>query len=94
MYHTYTICSRAEERSRGRVLDPISMSCRFEPHLKHCVVFLNITLSPQLSTGFPPIHRGGGGGGGGGGGYCFGVGRLSILLSACLSVHMSFQKQT
>ena len=44
MYHTYTICSLAEERSRGRVLDPISMGCGFEPHLKHCVVFLNMTL--------------------------------------------------
>ena len=33
MYHTYTICSLAEERSRG-----------FGPHLKHCVVFWNMTL--------------------------------------------------
>ena len=45
MYHTYTICSLAEERSRGRVHDPISMGCGFEPHLKNCAVFLNMTLN-------------------------------------------------
>ena len=50
MYHTYTICSLAEERSRGRVLDPISMGCGFEPHLKHCVVFLNMTLNILCSV--------------------------------------------
>ena len=50
MYHTYTICSLAEERSRGRVLDPISMGCGFEPYLKHCVVFLNMTLNILCSV--------------------------------------------
>ena len=50
MYHTYTICSLAEERSRGRVLDPILMGCGFEPHLKHCVVFLNMTLNILCSV--------------------------------------------
>ena len=50
MYHTYTICSLAEEHSRGRVLDPISMGCGFEPHLKHCVVFLNMTLNILCSV--------------------------------------------
>ena len=50
MYHTYTICSLAEERSRGRVLDPISMGCGFEPQLKHCVVFLNMTLNILCSV--------------------------------------------
>ena len=50
MYHTYTICSLAEERSRGRVLDPISMGCGFEPHPKHCVVFLNMTLNILCSV--------------------------------------------
>ena len=54
MYHTYTICSLAEERSRGRVLDPISMGCGFEPHLKHCVVFLNMTLNILCSLLVPP----------------------------------------
>ena len=54
MYHTYTICSLAEERSRGRVLDPISMGCGFEPHLKHCVVFLNMTLNILCSVLVPP----------------------------------------
>ena len=50
MYHTYTICSLTEERSRGRVLDPISMGCGFEPHLKHCIVFLNMTLNILCSV--------------------------------------------
>ena len=50
MYLTYTICSLAEERSRGRVLDPISMGCGLEPHLKHCVVFLNMTLNILCSV--------------------------------------------
>ena len=50
MYHTYTICSLVEDRSGGRVLDPISMGCGFEPHLKHCVVFLNMTLNILCSV--------------------------------------------
>ena len=50
MYHTYTICSQAEERSRGKVLDPLSMGCGFEPHLKHCVVFLNMWLNSLCSV--------------------------------------------
>ena len=54
MYHTYTICSLAEERSRGRVIDPISMGCGFEPHMKHCVVFLNMTLNILCSLLVPP----------------------------------------
>ena len=53
MYQTYTICSLAEERSRGRVLDPISMGCGFEPHMKHCVVFLNMTLNILCSLLVP-----------------------------------------
>ena len=63
MYHTYTICSLAEERSRGRVLHPISMGCGFEPHLKYCVVFLNMTLnilcSVLVSPPPPPDEVGG-----------------------------------
>ena len=78
MYHTYTICSLAEERSRGGVLDPISMGCGFEPHLKHCVVFLNMTLdilcSVLVSPPPPPMKSEG---------YCFGVGRLCTRLSGC-----------
>ena len=78
MYHTYTICSLAEERNRGRVLDPISMGCGFEPHLKHCVVFLNMTLNILCSVlvSPPPMKSEG---------YCFGVGRLCTRLSVCLS---------
>ena len=59
MYHTYTICSLAEERSRGRVLDPISMGCGFVPHLKHCVVFLNMTLNILCSVLVSPNEVGG-----------------------------------
>ena len=39
-------------------LDPISMGCGIEPHLRHCVVFLNMTLYHLLSTGFPPMKSG------------------------------------
>ena len=79
MYHTYTICSLAEERSRGRVLDPISMGSGFEPHLKHCVVFLNMTLNILCSLLIPPPPPMKSEG------YCFGVGRLCTRLSVCLS---------
>ena len=76
MYHTYTICSLAEERSRGRVLDPISTGCGFEPHLKHCVVFLNMTLNILCSVLVQPPMKSEG--------YCFRVGRLCTRLSVCL----------
>ena len=84
MYHTYTICSLAEERSRGTVLDPISMGCGFEPHLKHCVVFLNMTLNILCSVLVSPDEVGG---------ILFWR-RSSVHPSVCLSVHMSFQKHT
>ena len=37
--------------SSGRVPDSRSRSSSFEPHWKHCVVSLNKTLYPLLSTG-------------------------------------------
>ena len=61
----------------GRVLDPRSRGCGFEPHLKHCVVFLSMTLYPLLSTRFPLMKSEG---------YCLGVVRPSILLSVRLSI--------
>ena len=80
----------ALQRSRGRVLDPISMGCGIEPYLKHCVVFLDMTLNILCSVLVPPPRAE--------------VGGIlfwrwpSVLpyvcLSVCLSVHLSFQKHT
>ena len=56
------------------------MGCGFEPHLKQCVVFLNMTLNILCSVLVPPPPPMKSEG------YCFGVGRLCTRLSVCLSV--------